>query len=81
LLKKKTVSNTERLVIPKTKTNCLEAVVKAQFLKYNGQICRCDNSMVAQRCYLLNPSDPTTQDPWINIAKMLSVSAEQERKG
>ena len=63
-----------------TKCIPLQSVIRSQYLKYIGHVCRYSNTMMTKKMLFAIPKRPYYRDPWINIAKMLNVSIEQAKR-
>ena len=63
-----------------TKCIPLRSVIRSQYLKYIGHVCRCSNTMMTKKMLFAIPKRAYHRDPWINIAKMLNVSSEQAKR-
>ena len=70
-------SNTDILHI--TKNNSLRNVIRSQYWKYIGHVCRCSNATLTRKMLFAKSRLPYKRDPWINIAKLLIVSTEQAK--
>ena len=63
-----------------TKSISLGHVIRSQYLKYIGHVCRCPNTMMTKKILFAKSKKPYYRDPWINISKMLNVSIEQAKR-
>ena len=54
-------------------------MIRSQYLKYIGHICRCPNTVLTKKMLFAKSWRPYKRDPWINIAKLLNVSIEQAK--
>ena len=63
-----------------TRTENLRSVIRNQYLKYIGHVCRCSNTMLTKKILFAIPKRKNHRDPWINISKMLNVSIEQAKR-
>ena len=63
------------------KKNNLRNVIRSQYLKYIGHVCRCPNTMMAEKMLFAKLKRPHQRDPWINISRGVNVSIEQAQRG
>ena len=64
-----------------TKNNSIRNVIRSQYLKYIGHVCRYPNTTLTNKMMLFAKSRrPYKRDPWINIAKLINVSTEQAKR-
>mgnify|MGYP000594662591 CR=1 FL=1 len=63
-----------------TKSKHLDNVVRGQYLRYIGHVCRSSNTMLTNKMLFAKSKKPYQRDPWINISKMLKVSIEQAKR-
>ena len=54
-----------------TKNRSLRNVIRSQYLKYIGHVCRCPNAKPTKKMLFAKSRRPYNRDPWINIAKLL----------
>ena len=71
-------TNTDILNI--TKNNSLRNVIRSQYLKYIGHVCRCPNTTLTKKMLFAESRRPYKRDPWISIAELLNVSIEQAKR-
>ena len=62
-------TNTDILHV--TKNRSLRNVIRSQYLKYIGHVCRCPNAKLTKKMLFAKSRRPYNRDPWINIAKLL----------
>ena len=63
-----------------TRTENLRSVIRNQYLKYIGHVCRSPNTMLTKKMLFAIPKLKYHRDPWINISKLLNVSIEQAKR-
>ena len=63
-----------------TKSTNLRNIIRGQYLKYIGHVCRCNNKMLTKKILFAKSKKPYYRDPWINISKLLNVSIEQAKR-
>lgn len=64
-------TNTDILYI--TKNDSLRNVIRNQYLKYIGHVCRCPNTVLTKKMLFAKSKRPYKRDPWINNAKILKI--------
>ena len=55
----------------------LRNVIRSQYLKYIGHVCRCPNTMMTEKMLFAKLKRPHKRDPWIDISRGVNVSIEQ----
>ena len=63
-----------------TKNNSIRNVIRSQYLKYIGHVCRCPNTTLTNKMLFAKSRRPYKRDPWINIARLINVSIEQAKR-
>ena len=58
-----------------------ENVIRSQYLKYTGHLCRCPNTTLTKKMMFAKPGhDPYKRDPWTNIAKSFKLMSPLSRQ-
>ena len=55
-------------------------MITSQYLKYNGHVCRCLNTMLTKKMLFAKLKRPYQREPWKNIAELLNVFIEQAKR-
>ena len=71
-------TNTDILHV--TENNSLRNVIRGQYLKCIGHVCRCPNTALVKKMLFAKSRRPYKRDRWINIVKLLNVSLEQAKR-
>ena len=56
-------------------------VIRSQYLKYTGHVCRCPNTTLTKKMmFAKSRHDPYKRDPWTNIAKSFKLMSPLSRQ-